>query len=86
MKTVLLQKDGEITLPATFLRKYGLKDGDTLEIYDLEDGSFFLSPHHSKVSELGDKIREELEASGETLESLLADLDETRKSPTNHTM
>jgi bifunctional DNA-binding transcriptional regulator/antitoxin component of YhaV-PrlF toxin-antitoxin module len=80
MKTVLLRKDGEITLPTTFRHKYGLKDGDVLEIYDLEDGSFFLSPHHSKVNELCEKIREKVEASGETLESLLADLEEMRKS------
>jgi bifunctional DNA-binding transcriptional regulator/antitoxin component of YhaV-PrlF toxin-antitoxin module len=86
MKTVLLQKDGKIKLPIAFLRKYGLKDGASLEIIDLEDGSFYLSPHHSKVSELGDKIREKMEASGETLESLLADLEEMRKSPTSRAM
>jgi bifunctional DNA-binding transcriptional regulator/antitoxin component of YhaV-PrlF toxin-antitoxin module len=86
MKTVFLQKDGEIALPREYLCKYGLQEGDVLEIYDLEDGSFFLSPHHSKVNELCEEIREKLEASGETLESMLAELEEVRKSSVNNSV
>jgi hypothetical protein len=49
-----------------------------LNLVDLGNGAFLLSPRHSRVGELADKTRLELEARGESLESMLATLREVR--------
>lgn len=80
MKTTLqIRNKGTITLPADLRNKYGLEEGEVLNIIDLGNGSFLLSPRHSRVDELADKIRVELEARGESLESMLTTLREVRE-------
>ena len=69
MKTTLqIRSKGTITLPADLRNKYGLEEGEVLDIIDLGNGSFLLSPRRSRVDELADKIRVELESRGESLE------------------
>ena len=70
--------NGTFTLPAEFLDKYRLEEGETFSVVDLGNGSFLLSPRRSRVDELADQIRMELEARGESLESMLKTLREVR--------
>ena len=70
--------NGAVSLPAEFLDKYRLEEGETFTIVDLGNGSFLLSPRRSRVDELADQIRVELEARGESLESMLRTLREVR--------
>lgn len=70
--------NGTFTLPAEFLDKYRLEEGETFSMVDLGNGSFLLSPRRSRVDELADQIRVELEARGESLESMLRTLREVR--------
>jgi AbrB family looped-hinge helix DNA binding protein len=76
--TIQIRSKGTITLPSEFRNKYGLEEGEVLNIIDLGNGSFLLSPRRSRVDELADKIRVELEARGESLESMLTTLREVR--------
>ena len=80
MKTTLqIRSKGTITLPSELRNKYGLEEGRVLSIIDLGNGSFLLSPRRSRVDELADKIRVELELRGESLESMLTTLREVRE-------
>lgn len=80
MKTTLqIRSKGTITLPSELRNKYGLQEGEVLNIIDLGNGSFLLSPRRSRVDELSDKIRVELELRGESLESMLTTLREVRE-------
>ena len=80
MKTTLqIRSKGTITLPSELRNKYGLEEGEVLNIIDLGNGSFLLSPRRSRVDELSDKIRVELESRGESLESMLTTLREVRE-------
>jgi AbrB family looped-hinge helix DNA binding protein len=77
--TIQIRSKGTITLPNEFRRKYNLKEGEVLNIVDLGNGSFLLSPRRSRVDELADQIRINLESRGETLESMLSTLREVRE-------
>jgi len=77
--TIQIRSKGTITLPPEFRRKYGLEEGEVLNIIDLGNGSFLLSPRRSHVDELADKIRLDLESRGESLESMLKTLREVRE-------
>lgn len=80
MKTTLqIRSKGSITLPAYLRNKYNLNEGEVLNIIDLGNGSFLLSPRRSRVDELADKIRVELESRDESLESMLTTLREVRE-------
>jgi bifunctional DNA-binding transcriptional regulator/antitoxin component of YhaV-PrlF toxin-antitoxin module len=68
-----------ITLPTEMRKKYSLKEGEVLNIIDLGNGAFVLSPNRSRIDELSDKIRAELESRGESLESMLNTLREVRE-------
>ena len=77
--TLQIRSKGTITLPADLRNKYGLEEGEVLNIIDLGNGSFLLSPRRSRVDELADKIRVELESRGESLESMLTTLRDVRE-------
>ena len=77
--TLQIRSKGTITLPSELRNKYGLEEGEVLNIIDLGNGSFLLSPRRSRVDELADKIRVELESRGESLESMLTTLREVRE-------
>jgi AbrB family looped-hinge helix DNA binding protein len=79
MTTLQIRAKGNITLPAALRKKYGLEEGEVLTLIDLGNGAFMLTPRRSRVDEVADKIRVELEARGETLESMLKTLREVRE-------
>ena len=74
--------NGTFTLPAEFLDKYRLEEGETFSIAELGNGSFLLSPHRSRVDELADQLAAEWASRGETLESMLKTLREVREEYT----
>lgn len=69
---------GVITLPKALREMYHLQTGDTLTLIDL-GGVFVLSPRRSEVDRLADQIASELHQQGETLESMLQALRESRE-------
>ncbi len=77
-RTVRLARRGVLTLPKPIREKYGLREGDVLTLIDL-DGMLLLSPRESRIDMLANRIREELETQGETLESMLRALREERE-------
>ena len=77
-RTVRLARRGVLTLPKPIREKYGLREGDMLTLIDL-DGMLLLSPRESRIDMLANRIREELETQGETLESMLRALREERE-------
>ncbi|NTV38146.1 MAG: AbrB/MazE/SpoVT family DNA-binding domain-containing protein [Anaerolineales bacterium] len=77
--TIQIRSKGTITLPTEMRKKYGLEEGEVLNIVELGNGAFLLSPRRSRVDELADKMRVDLESSGESLESMLTTLREVRE-------
>lgn len=77
--TIQIRSKGTITLPTEMRKKYGLEEGEVLNIVELGNGAFLLSPRRSRVDELADKMRVDLESSGESLESMLTTLREIRE-------
>jgi AbrB family looped-hinge helix DNA binding protein len=72
-----LVQRGQMTLPKPLREQYHLKDGDQFTIIDL-GGKFLFVPQQSKVDAVCDQLRDELLATGATLEEMLADLCERR--------
>jgi len=79
MTTLQIRAKGSITLPAALRKKYNLEEGEVLTLIDMGDGAFMLTPRRSRIDKVADKIRLELEARGETLESMLKTLREVRE-------
>ncbi len=71
---VQVAQRGVITLPKRLREAYNIKTGDILTVIDLGEGKFLLSCMPSRVDELLDDLRTDLEAEGETLESMLKQL------------
>ena len=76
--TIQIRSKGTIIIPADLRKKYNLQEGEVLYITDMGDGSFLLSPRRSRVDELADQLRLEMEARGESLETMLTTLREVR--------
>jgi AbrB family looped-hinge helix DNA binding protein len=76
--TIQIRSKGTIIIPAELRKKYKLQEGEVLYITDMGDGSFLLSPRRSRVDELADQLRIEMEARGESLETMLTSLREVR--------
>jgi AbrB family looped-hinge helix DNA binding protein len=82
--SVKMAPKGQVTIPKPIRDKYGL-DGDShLNIVDI-DGMLLLSPVDAsdairRIDKNLDEMREELIASGATLESMLARLRQIRES------
>ncbi len=68
-----------MTLPKSLRKAYGLKAGDLLTLLDL-GGVFVLSPRQTEIDALAERITKSLEATGETLESMLQVLREEREN------
>ena len=80
MSVVQVRGKGSITLPIELRRAYQVDEGDVFTITALGDGSFLLTPQASKVQQLGQRIVDEMVASGVTLDDLLAALDDEREA------
>ena len=77
-RTIRLSRRGVLTLPKPIREKYHLREGDILTLIDL-DGVLLLSPRQSQIDALADRIARELQARGETLESMVQALRQERE-------
>jgi bifunctional DNA-binding transcriptional regulator/antitoxin component of YhaV-PrlF toxin-antitoxin module len=76
--TVQVAQRGLVTLPKVLREAYRIQEGDLLTLLDL-GGVFVLSPRRSEIDGLADKLSDALVEQGETLESMLKALRETRE-------
>lgn len=77
--TIQVRQRGTLTLPADLREKYGIREGDTFRVLDL-DGIFVLTPMTPMVPELAREIeRARLEA-GLSIDELLRTLREQREN------
>jgi AbrB family looped-hinge helix DNA binding protein len=76
--TVRVARRGLLTLPKALRDAYNIEPGDALTLLDL-GGVFVLSPCLSEVDALAEPIAADLQAQGETLESMLQALREERE-------
>lgn len=82
MTTLQIHRNGAITLPASLRKKYKLKEGQTLTIIDLGEGTILLTPMISQVDKLADQIAKGFEKENITFDDLLQALHEMRKTYT----
>ena len=75
--TVQVAKRGLLTLPKALRDAYNIEPGDAFTLLDL-GGVFVLSPRPSEVDALADSIAADLQAQGESLQSMLQALREER--------
>ncbi len=68
--TYTIQENGQVTLPAEFRRKHGLKKGDVVVFRETEEG-LLIDPREALVINLLDEISEALEVEGITLDALI---------------
>ncbi|MCL4490140.1 MAG: AbrB/MazE/SpoVT family DNA-binding domain-containing protein [Chloroflexi bacterium] len=78
MDTVQVRQRGTVTLPADLRAKYGIKEGDTFRVIDL-DGIFVLTPMVPMVPELAREIEKARLEAGLTVQELLEGLREQRE-------
>lgn len=76
--TIQVRQRGTVTLPADLREKYGIQEGDTFRIIDLE-GIFVLTPMVPMVPELAREIERFRLESGLSIEELLNSLREQRE-------
>ena len=76
--SVQVVQRGLITLPKELREQNQIREGDILTLIDLGDGIFVVSPRRSRVDDIADKLAEEWQDAGETLESMLTTLREVR--------
>ena len=69
---------GVITLPKKLREQNNLNEGDVMTLIDLGDGVIVMSPRHSRVAQMADRLAKDWRETGETLESMLATLREVR--------
>ena len=80
MTTVKIRRKGTITIPAKLRKEYKLEEGQTLTVIDLGEGTILLTPKVSQVDKLANQIAEKFKDKGITLEDLLQELNELRKT------
>ena len=76
--TVQVRKRGLLTLPAELRQKYGIEEGDTFRLVDL-DGIFVITPLVPMVPELAREIERLREEAGLSIEELLKGLQQQRQ-------
>ena len=76
--TVQVRREGTVILPEEMRTKYGIKEGDTFRLVDL-DGIFVLTPLVPMVPELAREIARARIEAGLTVEEMLKGLREQRE-------
>jgi AbrB family looped-hinge helix DNA binding protein len=76
--TVQVRQRGALTLPADLRDKYGIREGDTFRLVDL-DGVFVLTPMVPLVPELAREIEQMRLEAGLGIDELLKTLREQRE-------
>ena len=69
-KASTIQENGQVTLPADFRKRYGLKKGDLVVFKETEEG-LLISPRESLAVKLLDEIGEALQEKGISLDELI---------------
>lgn len=77
--TVQMSQRGVFVLPKVLRDTYNLQPGDNFSLFDL-DGVFVISPRLSEIDAIADRISQNLQDQGETLESMLQVLREEREA------
>ena len=77
--TLKVAQRGIVTLPKRLRKTYHLKPGDSFTLLDL-GGVFVLSPKHSEIDSIAERITQTLTEKGETLETILRALRKERES------
>jgi AbrB family looped-hinge helix DNA binding protein len=70
-RTYTIQENGQVTLPAEWLRKYGLKKGDIVSFSETQDGTLIVVPRIVLAMNALDEIGDALKAKGKSLEDLM---------------
>ena len=81
MKTtyqVQVGRRGVITFPKELRDQNNITDGEILNLIELSENVFVISRHRSQVDEIANKLAQEWQDSGESLESMLTTLREVR--------
>lgn len=76
--TIQVTQRGLVTLPKALRQAYSIQEGDQMTLLDL-GGVFVLSPRRSEIDRIAEQIRTALVEKGESLESMLQALRETRQ-------
>ncbi len=76
--TIQVRQRGTLTLPADLRERYGIREGDTFRLVDL-DGVFVLTPMVPMVPELAREIEKARLEAGLSIGDLLAGLREQRE-------
>jgi AbrB family looped-hinge helix DNA binding protein len=76
--TIQVRKRGVVTLPAELRNKYGIEEGDSFRVVDL-DGILVLTPMVPMVPELAREIERARIEAGLSTEELLRSLREQRE-------
>jgi AbrB family looped-hinge helix DNA binding protein len=76
--TIQVRQRGTLTLPADLREKYGIREGDSFRVIDL-DGIFVLTPMVSMVPELAREIEKARLEAGLNIDELLRSLREQRE-------
>jgi len=72
MRLALIQKRGQLTVPADLRRKYGLEQGSVVAIIDEEDG-IKLTPQEVMPADILERIGQALSQQGISLEELMSE-------------
>jgi AbrB family looped-hinge helix DNA binding protein len=75
---VQVVRRGVITLPKELRDHNRIAEGDTLILIDLGEGVVVMSPRRSQVDAVANRLAQEWQNSGESLESMLSTLREVR--------
>ena len=76
--TVQVRKRGVLTLPASLRERYGIREGDSFRVVDL-DGTFVLTPLAPMVPELAREIEKARVEARLSVEELLENLRRQRE-------
>jgi bifunctional DNA-binding transcriptional regulator/antitoxin component of YhaV-PrlF toxin-antitoxin module len=76
--SIQVAQRGLVTLPKALREAYSIREGDQMTLLDL-GGVFVLSPRRSEIDRIADQLKSALEDQGESLESMLQTLRETRQ-------
>jgi len=75
---VQVGRRGVITFPKELRDQNNIADGEILNLIELSDDVFIISRRRSQVDDVANKLAQEWQDSGESLESMLTTLREVR--------
>ncbi len=78
-RTFPIQANGQITLPQEWRDKYGLTEGDTVAIFETQDGGLVVLPREAVGLAALERLRKGLMERGVTIEQLLKDGEQIRQ-------